>query len=99
MLDIDQDIGDQVDGVAFASKSIDEQIMKSCIADRLTGDQFFPGRFIDEQTRRSCRVRFEDGATGHVDISVGTAGGKGEEFKTQDNRIGSSNSISLFYNN
>ena len=34
-------------------------------------------------------MRFEDEATGHVDISVGTAGGKGEVFKTQDSRIGS----------
>ena len=34
-------------------------------------------------------MRFEDEVTGHVGTAVGTAGGKGEEFKTQDGRTGS----------
>ena len=43
------------------------------------GMLFFAG-FIEEQTQRSRHVRFE---------SVGTVGGNGEEFKTQDSWNGS----------
>ena len=63
-------------------KPVDEHIMKSRIADKFIDGQCFPSRFIEEQTRRSCRVRFED-------ESVGTTGGKGEELKTQDSWTGS----------
>ena len=44
-------------------------------------------RFIEEQARRSCKVRFEDESK-HGMKPVGVSGGKGEEFKTQDGRIG-----------
>ena len=74
--------------VAFARKPIDRQIVNRHLVKSCIDGQYVPSRFVEEQTRRSCRVRFEDEATGHVDISVGTAGGKGEEFTTQDNRIG-----------
>ena len=47
----------------------------------------FADRFIEEQARRCCKVRFEDESK-HGMKHVGTGGGKGEEFKTQDGRIG-----------
>ena len=57
---------EQVRDVAFAKKSGDEHIMKSCIADRFIDGQCFSSRFIEEQTRRNGRVRFEDSSVGTV---------------------------------
>ena len=46
-------------------------------------------RLVEEQFRRSCKVRFEDEVAKHGIKHVGTEGGKGEELKTQEGRIGS----------
>ena len=47
----------------------------------------FADRLVEEQVRRSCKVCFEDESK-HGIKHVSTAGGQGEEFRTQDGRIG-----------
>ena len=60
---------EQSQDVVFARKPIDRQIVNRNIVKSCIDGEDVPSRFIEEQTRRSCRVRFED-------ESVGTAGGK-----------------------
>ena len=72
---------------SIADKNANNHDVTKLIEPDLTAEscidgQRFPSRFIEEQTKRSRHVGFED-------ESVGTAGGKGEEFKTQDSWNGS----------
>ena len=72
------------------NKTHDQKSFEETLED--THAEVFAGRLVEEQFRRSCKVRYEDELTKHGTKHIGTDGGKGEEFKMQDgmngNRVG-----------
>ena len=56
----EQAFDEQSQDEVFARKPIDRQIMNRHIVKSCIRGQDFPSRFIEEQTKRSRHVRFED---------------------------------------